>query len=120
MKKIKNVSIKKMILSTAKYRQELIANNWKVRKSVYNTLREVGVSMFYTSIVLFFGFLIFMYSSFGGTIALGGLVSITLLFAMMSNLLFLPALLLSFENTIANKKTFIEPKIRVLPKEDKK
>lgn len=114
------ISVDDTIHFLAKYRQELIANNWKVRKSVYNTLREVGVSMFYTSIVLFFGFLIFMYSSFGGTIALGGLVSITLLFAMMSNLLLLPALLLSFENTIANKKTFIEPKIRVLPKEDKK
>jgi len=112
------ISVDDTIHFLAKYRQELKANNWKVRKSVYKALRETGVSMFYTSIVLFFGFLIFMYSSFGGTIALGGLVSITLLFAMVSNLLLLPALLLSFENKIANKKTFIEPKIRILPKEN--
>ncbi len=111
------ISVDDTIHFLAKYRQELKANNWKVRKSVYNALKETGVSMFYTSIVLFFGFLIFMFSSFGGTIALGGLVSITLLFAMVSNLLLLPALLLSFERKIANKKTFIEPKIKVLPEE---
>ncbi len=112
------ISVDDTIHFLAKYRQELKANKWKVRKSVFKALRETGVSMFYTSIVLFFGFLIFMFSSFGGTIALGGLVSITLLFAMVSNLLLLPALLLSFENKIANKKTFIEPKIQILPEEE--
>lgn len=111
------ISVDDTIHFLAKYRQELKANNWKVRKSVFKALRETGVSMFYTSIVLFFGFLIFTFSSFGGTIALGGLVSITLLFAMVSNLLLLPALLLSFERKIANKKTFIEPKIKILPEE---
>jgi len=111
------ISVDDTIHFLAKYRQELKANNWKVRKSVFKALRETGVSMFYTSIVLFFGFLIFTLSSFGGTIALGGLVSITLLFAMVSNLLLLPALLLSFEQKIANKKTFIEPKIKILPEE---
>ena len=60
--------------------------------------------MFYTSIVLFFGFSVFMISSFGGTVALGGLVSATLLFAMSANLLLLPSLLLSLERSIANKK----------------
>ena len=74
----------------AKYRQELITNNWEVKKSVYNALRETGVSMFYTSIVLFFGFSVFTVSNFGGTVALGALVSATLLFAMLSNLLLLP------------------------------
>jgi hypothetical protein len=74
--------------------------------------------MFYTSIVLFFGFLIFVESSFGGTIALGGLVSVTLLFAMVSNLLLLPALLLSLEQRIANKKTLKKPAIQIIPKED--
>lgn len=112
------ISVDDTIHFLAKYRQELKASNWKVRKSVFKAIRETGTSMFYTSIVLFFGFLIFMYSSFGGTIALGGLVSITLLFAMMSNLVLLPSLLLSFENKIANKKTFIEPKIKVLSTED--
>ena len=108
------ISVDDTIHFLAKYRQELLANNWNVRKSVYNALRETGVSMFYTSIVLFFGFLIFMYSSFGGTIALGGLVSITLLFAMVSNLLLLPALLLSFKKRIANKETLRKPSIQVL------
>ena len=108
------ISVDDTIHFLAKYRQELIANNWAVEKSVYAALRETGVSMFYTSIVLFFGFLIFMFSSFGGTIALGGLVSITLLFAMVSNLVLLPALLLSFENKIANKDTLKEPKLKVL------
>lgn len=112
------ISVDDTIHFLAKYRQELQVNNWKVRKSVYGALRETGVSMFYTSIVLFFGFLIFMFSSFGGTIALGGLVSITLLFAMVSNLLLLPALLLSFERRIANKKTFKKPTIEILPKEN--
>jgi hypothetical protein len=89
-----------------------------VRKSVYAALRETGVSMFYTSVVLYFGFLVFTVSSFGGTIALGGLVSVTLLFAMVSNLLLLPSLLLSLESRIANKKTFKKPAITIIPKED--
>ena len=109
------ISVDDTIHFLAKYRQELQFSNWKVRKSVYAALRETGVSMFYTSIVLFFGFLVFTVSSFGGTIALGGLVSGTLLVAMLSNLLLLPSLLLSLENKIANKQVFKEPKIDVLP-----
>jgi uncharacterized protein len=108
------ISVDDTIHFLAKYRQELKANNWKIRKSVFNALRETGVSMFYTSIVLFFGFSVFMISSFGGTVALGGLVSATLLFAMLSNLLLLPALLLSLEKTIANKEEFLEPTIDIL------
>jgi len=110
------ISVDDTIHFLAKYRQELQANDWKVKKSVYGALRETGVSMFYTSIVLFFGFLVFIVSSFGGTIALGGLVSVTLLFAMVSNLLLLPSLLLSLEESIANKKVFKEPAIKILPK----
>ena len=112
------ISVDDTIHFLAKYRQELQANNWKVKKSVYAALRETGVSMFYTSIVLFFGFLVFIVSSFGGTIALGGLVSVTLLFAMVSNLLLLPSLLLSLEQSIANKNVFKEPPIEILPKEE--
>lgn len=109
------ISVDDTIHFLAKYRQELQASNWKIKKSVYGALRETGVSMFYTSIVLFFGFLVFTVSSFGGTVALGGLVSITLLFAMSSNLLLLPSLLLSLEQSIANKQTLKEPTIPVLP-----
>ena len=114
------ISVDDTIHFLAKYRQELKANKWKIRKSVFAALRETGVSMFYTSIVLFFGFLVFTVSSFGGTIALGGLVSITLLFAMVTNLLLLPSLLLSFEDKIANKKVFREPAIKIIPQEEQK
>jgi predicted RND superfamily exporter protein len=82
------ISVDDTIHFLAKYRQELIANKWRIKPSVYGALRETGVSMFYTSIVLFFGFLVFCLSSFGGTIALGGLVSITLLLAINSCLYF--------------------------------
>ena len=109
------ISVDDTIHFLAKYRQELIASKWKVKPSVYAALRETGVSMFYTSIVLFFGFLVFTLSSFGGTLALGGLVSVTLLLAMVSNLILLPSLLLTFEKKIANKKVFKEPSMRIFP-----
>ncbi|WP_027879484.1 efflux RND transporter permease subunit [Mesoflavibacter zeaxanthinifaciens] len=112
------ISVDDTIHFLAKYRQELQANNWKIKKSVYGALRETGVSMFYTSIVLFFGFSVFIISSFGGTVALGALVSVTLLFAMLSNLLLLPSLLLSLERNIANKEVLKEPSINIIPEED--
>lgn len=112
------ISVDDTIHFLAKYRQELIANNWKIKKSVYAALRETGVSMFYTSIVLFFGFSVFTISSFGGTVALGALVSATLLFAMLANLLLLPSLLLSLERSIANKETFKKPALSILPENE--
>lgn len=112
------ISVDDTIHFLAKYRQELQTHNWKIRRSVYAALKETGVSMFYTSIVLFFGFSVFMISSFGGTKALGGLVSVTLLFAMLSNLILLPSLLLSLERNIANKETLKEPNIDILSEEE--
>ncbi|GAK95549.1 probable integral membrane protein [Nonlabens tegetincola] len=113
------ISVDDTIHFLAKYRQELMANNWKIKKSVYSALKETGVSMFYTSIVLFFGFSTFTISSFGGTVALGALVSATLLFAMLSNLLLLPSMLLSLERSIANERTFKKPAIPIIaPKSD--
>ena len=112
------ISVDDTIHFLAKYRQELQANNWKIKTSVYGALRETGVSMFYTSIVLFFGFSVFTISSFGGTVALGALVSATLLFAMLSNLLLLPSLLLSLERNIANKAVLKKPTINIIPVED--
>ena len=113
------ISVDDTIHFLAKYRQELIANNWKIKKSVYAALRETGFSMIYTSIVLFFGFSVFTISSFGGTVALGALVSITLLFAMLANLLLLPSLLLSLERSIANKETLREPSLEIIPNKEK-
>ena len=91
------ISVDDTIHFLAKYRQELTESNWNIKRSVYNSIKETGLSMFYTSIVLFFGFSVFIVSNFGGTVALGSLVSITLLLAMMSNLLLLPSLLLSLK-----------------------
>jgi hypothetical protein len=108
------ISVDDTIHFLAKYRQELKANDWKIKRSVYATLKEAGISMFYTSVVLFFGFSVFTLSSFGGTVALGGLVATTLLFAMISNLILLPALLLSLDKTIANQQEFLEPTLDIL------
>ncbi|PIF00884.1 MAG: transporter [Maribacter sp.] len=112
------ISVDDTIHFLAKYRQELTTHRWKIKKSVYAALRETGVSMFYTSIVLFFGFSVFVISNFGGTVALGALVSATLLFAMLANLILLPSLLLSLERSIANKEVLKKPQIDILPIEE--
>ena len=70
--------------------------------------------MFYTSFVLLFGFSVFTLSDFGGTVALGGLVSITLLFGMLTNLILLPSLVLSLNRSIANEQEFTAPTIDIL------
>lgn len=80
----------------AKYRQELLHHHFDVAEAIRVSIRETGMSMIYTSVVLFFGFVIFTASEFGGTIALGSLTSTTLLIAMLTNLVLLPSLLLSF------------------------
>lgn len=66
-----------------------------VKEAVSNSFQDTGVSMIYTSIILFFGFVIFAFSSYGGTQALGQLTSITLLIALFTNLLLLPSLLVT-------------------------
>jgi hypothetical protein len=81
----------------AKYYQDLMKCKFNVEKAVRMSLRETGTSMMYTSIVLFFGFVIFAASNFGGTVSLGILTSITLLIAMFTNLIVLPCLLLTFD-----------------------
>jgi predicted RND superfamily exporter protein len=98
------ISVDDTIHFLAKYRQELDQTGRKIQQSVVLALREVGISMIYSSVVLFFGFSIFIGSTFGGTQALGLLVSITLLVAMFSNLLILPALLLTFERSLTTKE----------------
>ena len=95
------ISIDDTIHFLAKYRQELKTKN--IKESVEISIKETGVSMIYTSIILFFGFSIFMASNFGGTQALGLLVSLTLFVAMLTNLVLLPSLLLSLEKLIVTK-----------------
>ena len=114
------ISVDDTIHFLAKYRQELIDSKWKIERSVYAALKETGVSMFYTSIVLFFGFSVFMISEFGGTVALGGLVSATLLFAMLANLVLLPSLLISLERSVSNEEVMKEPTLQILEHQESK
>jgi len=111
------ISIDDTIHFLAKYRQELKITRYNIGQSVLLAIRETGVSMFYTSIVLFFGFTVFTASSFGGIVALGVLVSITLVIAMIGNLLLLPTLLLSFEKMIISK-SFTEPYITIYAEDE--
>lgn len=89
------ISVDYTIHFLAKYKQELYWHRWDIVKTVRVSLRETGVSMMYTSLILFFGFIVFTGSAFDGTVNLGRLTSITLVVAMLSNLVFLPTLLVS-------------------------
>jgi len=115
------ISIDDTIHYLAKFRQELHANDDRIKPSVIGALRETGLSMFYTSIILFFGFGVFVLSNFGSTIAMGTLVSLTLLVAMFANLVLLPSLLLSIDKRVT-VKAMEEPAFemieRELPEED--
>ena len=91
------ISVDYSIHFLAKYRMELYANNFSVPVAVSKSILEIGPSMIYTCIILFAGFIIFSYSEFGGTKALGMLTSTTLLIALFTNLLLLPSLLLTFD-----------------------
>jgi len=111
------ISVDDTIHYLAKYRQELKLTGNDIGKSVRRSLKETGVSMVYTSIILFFGFSVFDSSQFGGTQALGLLVSLTLLVAMFANLILLPSLLLSFERRMVTK-SFQEPFLAILDEEE--
>jgi predicted RND superfamily exporter protein len=91
------ISVDNSIRFLAKYRQEILSNNFFIPLAVSESIMETGKSIMYTSIVLFAGFIIFVFSSFGGTIALGLLTSITLVISMFTNLILLPALIMTFD-----------------------
>ncbi|MHC1703375.1 MAG: RND family transporter [Tenuifilaceae bacterium] len=93
------IAIDNSIQLLAKYRQELKRTSHNIKASVIYAIRETGISVIYTSVVLFFGFGVFSLSKFGGTVSLGVLVSLTLLIALFSNLFILPSILLSFERS---------------------
>jgi predicted RND superfamily exporter protein len=93
------ISVDNSIRFLAKYRQEQFANYFFVPKSVSESIRETGKSITYTSIVLFAGFIIFAFSEFGGTVALGVLTSTTLVISMFTNLILLPALIMTFDKS---------------------
>ena len=111
------ISVDDTIHFLAKYRQELKYRNNNIKDSVVAAIKETGISMFYTSIVLFFGFFIFIASQFGGTLALGLLVSITLMIALLSNLIVLPAMLLSLEKSLI-EEAISDPLLYVFDEEE--
>ena len=88
------ISVDYSIHFLAKFKNELINNNLK--DSILKTISQTGKSMVFTSFILFFGFIIFAFSNFGGTIVLGVLTSIILFVAMITNLTLLPSIILHF------------------------
>lgn len=91
-----------------KYRQELRKFGANAATAISATIFDTGLSMIYTSVILFCGFAIFSASSFGGTVALGILVSLTLLMSMFTNLILLPAILLSIHSKKLGKEIIEE------------
>ncbi len=111
------ISVDNAIQYLSRYRHELKLNNGAIRKSAINALHEAGFSMIYTSIVLVLGFSVFIISGFGGTQALGILISTTLFIAMFFNILVLPSLLLTLDKRLTSK-AFTEPIIEIYDDEE--
>jgi predicted RND superfamily exporter protein len=110
------ISVDNAIHFLSRYRLQLRLNDWNIRISVIRALRETGFSMIYSSVVLFFGFIIFTLSSFGGTEALGYLIAFTLLIALLSNLFVLPSLLLTLDKRMTTRR-FSEPLLEIFDEE---
>lgn len=104
------ISVDNSIHFLSRFRREMRRTKGNTKASVVCSIRETGFSMIYTSIVLFFGFGIFIASKFGGTVSLGLLVSSTLFVALFSNLILLPSILLSLSggNNKEDCKKFVE------------
>jgi len=111
------ISVDNAIQYLSRYRHELKVTNGSIKQSAISALREAGFSMIYTSIVLVLGFSVFIVSGFGGTQALGVLISTTLLIAMFFNIMVLPSLLLTLDKRLASKD-FIEPIVEIYDDED--
>lgn len=111
------ISVDNAIHFLSRYRMQLKTSNWNIRESVLSALGETAYSMIYSSIVLFLGFAMFSFSNFGGTQAMGYLVSFTLMVAVLSNLLILPSLLLSLDRRITTK-AFKEPLLEIFDEEE--
>ena len=88
-----------------------------IRAAVLTSINDTGISIIYTSVILLIGFCIFIFSTFGGTIALGFLVSVTIFLGLFTNLLLLPSLLLSIDRAF-KIKIYKEPLIMVVDEEE--
>ncbi|MBI1221385.1 MAG: MMPL family transporter [Bacteroidetes bacterium] len=102
----------------AKYRLELKRFNRNISKAVNASIEHSGFSMIYSTVILFFGFIIFAFSSFEGTIYLGILTSMCLAFGLLSNLFLLPSLLLGMEKRINTKKAMSDSLINLEEEEE--
>ena len=111
------IAVDNTIHFLAKYRQELKHHDWNIKTAVNAALKEASIGIIYTSVVLFCGFGIFSFSTFGGTKALGVLTSFTLVIAMFSNLFILPSMLLSIDKA-NTRKTFEDPWLRYYDEEE--
>ena len=111
------ISVDNAIQYLSRYRHELKINNGAIKLSAINALHEAGFSMIYTSIVLILGFSVFIVSEFGGTQALGILISTTLLIAMFFNIMVLPSLLLTLDKRLVSK-AFTEPIIEIYDEDE--
>jgi len=111
------ISVDNTIHFLSKYRLELKLTGQNIPLAVKQTVREVGMSMLYTFAVLFFGFGVYSISKFGGTAALGVLVSLTLLVAVMANLILLPSLLIGLDR-LTTTKAFNEPLLTIYDEEE--
>jgi uncharacterized protein len=107
------ISVDNAIQYLSRYRHELKVQNGNIKIAAINALREAGFSMIYTSIVLVLGFSVFIVSGFGGTQALGILISTTLFIAMFFNVMVLPSLLLSLDRHVVTKAFEGEPLIEI-------
>lgn len=87
------------------FRQELPRNNDNIADTVHKTINDTGLSIIYTSLILIAGFGVFILSRFDGTKSLGLLTSITLLIAMVTNLILMPALLLWMDKVLRKSKS---------------
>lgn len=112
------ISVDNAIQYLSRYRHELHVTGNDIGRSTINALREAGFSMIYTSIVLVLGFSVFMVSGFGGTQALGMLVSTTLFIAMFFNIMVLPSLLLVLDKYAVTKAFEAEPIIEIYDGDD--
>ncbi|HZL10040.1 MAG TPA: MMPL family transporter [Prolixibacteraceae bacterium] len=111
------ISVDNAIQYLSRYRHEYQISNGAIKQSAINALHEAGFSMIYTSIVLVLGFSVFVVSEFGGTQALGVLISTTLLIAMFFNILVLPSLLLTLDKRLVSK-AFTEPIVEIYDEDE--
>ena len=107
------ISVDNAILFLSRYRYQIRLKLHSLEYSVISALKETGYSMLYSSTVLILGFSIFIFSSFGGTQAVGYLITFTMLMAMLCNLLLLPSLLLTYAKK-ATTKSFESPVLEIM------